>query len=48
MTLVALLSSILLWFTAMGDEKECIAYFGDSYSDYMKGHKKIYTIRYLT
>ncbi len=47
MTLVALLSSVLLWFTAVGDEKECIAYFGDSYRDYMKANKKIYTFCYL-
>lgn len=40
MTLVALLSSVLLWFTAVGDEKECIAYFGDSYRDYMKATKR--------
>lgn len=40
MTLVALLSSVLLWFTAVGDEKECIDYFGDSYRDYMKGTKR--------
>jgi len=40
MTFVALLSSLLLWFTAVGDEKECIAYFGDSYRDYMKATKR--------
>jgi len=40
MAFVALLSSGLLWFTAVGDEKECTAYFGDSYSDYMKGTKR--------
>jgi protein-S-isoprenylcysteine O-methyltransferase Ste14 len=40
MTLVALLSSVLLWFTSVRDEKECIAYFGDSYNDYIKGTKK--------
>jgi protein-S-isoprenylcysteine O-methyltransferase Ste14 len=40
MTFVALLSSILLWFTAVGDEKECIEYFGDSYRDYMKMTKR--------
>jgi protein-S-isoprenylcysteine O-methyltransferase Ste14 len=37
---VALLSSLLLWLTAIRDEKECIAYFGDSYRDYMKGTKR--------
>ena len=40
MAFVALLSSGLLWFTSVGDEKECTAYFGDSYSDYMKGTKR--------
>jgi protein-S-isoprenylcysteine O-methyltransferase Ste14 len=40
MTLVAMISSVLLWFTAVGDEKECIAYFGDSYRDYMKATKR--------
>jgi protein-S-isoprenylcysteine O-methyltransferase Ste14 len=39
-TIVALLSSVLLWFTATGDEKECIAYFGDGYREYMKGTKR--------
>jgi protein-S-isoprenylcysteine O-methyltransferase Ste14 len=37
MTFVALLSSVLLWYTAVRDEKECIAYFGDTYREYMKG-----------
>jgi protein-S-isoprenylcysteine O-methyltransferase Ste14 len=37
---VALLSSLLLWLTAIRDEKECIAYFGDSYHDYIKGTKR--------
>jgi protein-S-isoprenylcysteine O-methyltransferase Ste14 len=40
MTIVALLSSVLLWFTATGDEKECIAYFGDSYREYMTRTKR--------
>ena len=40
MAFVALLSSLLLWFTAIGDEKECIAYFGDSYREYMAGTKR--------
>jgi len=40
LTLVAMISSVLLWFTAVGDEKECIAYFGDSYRDYMKRTKR--------
>lgn len=40
MAFVALLSSVLLWFTAVGDEKECISFFGDRYSEYMKGTKR--------
>jgi len=40
MALVAMLSSLLLWFTAVGDEKECIEYFGDRYRDYMKMTKR--------
>jgi protein-S-isoprenylcysteine O-methyltransferase Ste14 len=40
MASVALLSSVLLWFTATGDEKECIDYFGDSYREYMKETKR--------
>lgn len=36
LTFVALLSSVLIWFTAVRDEKECIEYFGDSYRDYMQ------------
>jgi protein-S-isoprenylcysteine O-methyltransferase Ste14 len=37
---VALLSSLLLWLTARRDEKECIAYFGDRYRDYMNSTKR--------
>lgn len=40
LTFVALLSSVLLWYTALRDEKECIAFFGDSYREYMKGTKR--------
>jgi protein-S-isoprenylcysteine O-methyltransferase Ste14 len=40
MAFVALLSSVLLWLTATGDEKECIVYFGDSYREYMKETKR--------
>jgi protein-S-isoprenylcysteine O-methyltransferase Ste14 len=40
MAFVALLSSVLLWFTAVGDEKECISFFGDRYREYMKGTKR--------
>jgi protein-S-isoprenylcysteine O-methyltransferase Ste14 len=37
---VAALSSIFLWFTALFDEKECISFFGESYSAYMKKSKR--------
>ncbi|MCU0458081.1 MAG: isoprenylcysteine carboxylmethyltransferase family protein [Bacteroidales bacterium] len=38
---VALLSSWLLWLTARRDEKECLSYFGDKYSEYMKVTKRL-------
>jgi len=38
---VALLASWLLWLTARRDEKECISYFGEKYSNYMKGTKRL-------
>lgn len=34
--LIALFSSICLYFTARQDERECVAYFGSTYSDYMQ------------
>jgi protein-S-isoprenylcysteine O-methyltransferase Ste14 len=37
--IVAMLSTIFLYFTARFDEKECIGYFGDKYSVYMKRSK---------
>jgi protein-S-isoprenylcysteine O-methyltransferase Ste14 len=37
--IISLLSSIALLTTALRDEKECIAYFGDKYIDYMKRTK---------
>ncbi len=33
---VALVSTIMLYLTSRYDEKECIAYFGDQYLEYMK------------
>jgi len=33
---VSFISTLLLYLTARYDEKECIAYFGDSYRSYMK------------
>ncbi|MRR22918.1 isoprenylcysteine carboxylmethyltransferase family protein [bacterium] len=38
---VVLLASWLLWLTACRDEKECISYFGEKYSEYMKGTKRL-------
>lgn len=37
---VALLASWLLWLTAKRDERECLAYFGDSYREYMTRTKR--------
>lgn len=37
--IVALLSSVLLYLTAKFDEKECIKYFGDKYSEYINRSK---------
>jgi protein-S-isoprenylcysteine O-methyltransferase Ste14 len=36
---VSFLSSVFLYITARLDEKECLAYFGDSYQEYMKRSK---------
>jgi len=37
---VSILSSIFFVITAILDEKECIAYFGEQYRDYMKRSKR--------
>jgi len=37
--IVALLSSIFLYITALFDEKECIAFFGPKYAEYKKRSK---------
>jgi len=37
---VALLSTVCLYFTAIFDEKECTAYFGEKYMAYMKRSKR--------
>ena len=39
LVLVALFSSVMFFLTARKDEKECIAYFGEAYKDYMKRTK---------
>jgi len=36
---VAFFSTVLLYFTARYDEKECIAFFGEKYREYMKKSK---------
>lgn len=36
---VATISTVFLHLTSVKDEKECIQYFGESYSDYMKRSK---------
>jgi len=38
---VALLASWLLWLTAKRDERECLAYFGERYSEYMTRSKRL-------
>jgi protein-S-isoprenylcysteine O-methyltransferase Ste14 len=38
---VALLASWLFWLTAKRDERECLEYFGSSYSDYMTRTKML-------
>jgi len=40
LTVVAALSSIFLFLTALYDEKECIDYFGESYREYMRKSKR--------
>jgi len=37
---VAGLSTVFLYFTAVFDEKECLNYFGESYQNYMKQTKR--------
>jgi protein-S-isoprenylcysteine O-methyltransferase Ste14 len=37
--IIALLSSVFLYFTSRLDEKECMAYFGDKYREYMTRSK---------
>jgi protein-S-isoprenylcysteine O-methyltransferase Ste14 len=39
-SIVSVLSSIFLYFTAVCDEKECIKFFGNKYSEYMKRSKR--------
>lgn len=34
--LLAVLATIFLWVTARTDERECLAYFGPAYADYMR------------
>ncbi|WP_037000458.1 methyltransferase family protein [Ectopseudomonas composti] len=34
--LLALLSSVLLWCSARCEERECLAYFGEAYREYMR------------
>ena len=39
-SMLALLSSILLYLTAKADEDECVAFFGEKYNDYMSRTKR--------
>lgn len=38
--IIAMISTLFLYFTALLDEKECISYFGDKYREYMKRSKR--------
>lgn len=42
----AVFSTVFLFLTACADEKECIAYFGDEYMDYMKKTKLFFPFIY--
>jgi len=37
---ITILSTVFLYLTAIFDEKKCIVYFGDKYTDYMKRSKR--------
>lgn len=39
-TLIVGIATFSLWLTAITDEKECLAYFGPSYADYMQRTKR--------
>jgi protein-S-isoprenylcysteine O-methyltransferase Ste14 len=38
--IVAIVSTVFFYLTSITDEKECIAYFGEKYSNYMKRTKR--------
>lgn len=38
--LLAMVASLFLWMTALRDEEECLAYFGEDYRRYMQGTKR--------
>lgn len=40
LTLIAVMATLFLVITALYDENECIAYFGKSYTEYMKRSKR--------
>ncbi len=40
LSIVSLISTLFLYFTAINDEKECKEFFGDKYVDYMKRSKR--------
>jgi len=39
-SVIALTATVALWLTATTDEKECLAYFGQEYADYMRRTKR--------
>ena len=34
------MATLFLFLTALRDEKECLAHFGDTYRDYMRGTRR--------
>jgi protein-S-isoprenylcysteine O-methyltransferase Ste14 len=39
-SVIAVTATVALWLTATTDEKECLAYFGKEYADYMRRTKR--------
>lgn len=39
-SVIALTATVALWLTATTDERECLAYFGEEYADYMRRTKR--------
>jgi protein-S-isoprenylcysteine O-methyltransferase Ste14 len=39
-SIIAAIASVSLWLTAVTDERECLAYFGETYANYMQRTKR--------